>query len=410
MPRLGRRGQVPAGEGEDRDDEGDAAHATRLPQVADERQMWPGHLSGRPAMNYPRRMLRTKILGLGSYVPDRVVDNHELPYLDDQHRRRDTVQTETDDAWIQRRTGIQERRYVPNDGSVATSDLALFAARRALDDAGVAATEIDCIIFGTLSPDFHFPGSGVVLQRKLGIAEKTSCACFDIRQQCSAFIYGLQMADAFIRCGTYRRVLLVGAELHSHSLDFSTRGRDVTVLFGDGAGAMVLGPAAGVDADDPRRGVVYTAAHADGTGAEDLNLKIFEIQRLPYLSYDARDREHNRLMYPHMDGKRVFLHAVRGMVMSTNTALARTGMTWDDIAWFVPHQANLRINEKVVEVAGIPKDKVLNSIQWYGNTTAATVPLTIDHWRKAGLVQRGDRILSSVFGSGFTWGAAIFTL
>jgi 3-oxoacyl-[acyl-carrier-protein] synthase-3 len=351
-------------------------------------------------------MLRTQILGLGSYVPERVVDNHELPYLDDHHVRQPTRQIETSDEWIQKRTGIQSRRYVPNDGSVATSDLALHAARRALDDAGIPATDIDCIIFGTLSPDIHFPGTGVVLQRKLGIAERTACACFDIRQQCSAFIYGLQMADAFIRTGMYRRVLLVGAELHSHSLDFSTRGRDVTVLFGDGAGAMVLGP---LESDDPRAGVIYTSAHADGTGAMDLHLKIFEIHRAPYVDYDPRDREQNQVMYPHMDGKRVYLNAVRGMVMSTQAALQRTGLTWDDIQWFVPHQANLRINEKVAEVANIPRDKVLNSIEHYGNTTAATVPLTIDHWRQHGRVKRGDRILSSVFGSGFTWGAAIFT-
>jgi 3-oxoacyl-[acyl-carrier-protein] synthase III len=352
-------------------------------------------------------MIRTKILGLGSYVPDRVVDNHELPFLDERHERQPTAQIETDHEWIQKRTGIVSRRYVPNDGTVATSDLGLRAALAALADARLDATEIDCIIFGTLSPDMHFPGTGVVLQKKLGIAEKTSCACFDIRQQCSAFIYGLQMADAFVRTGMYKRILLVGAELHSHSLDFSTRGRDVTVLFGDGAGAMILGP---TESDDPRSGIVYTSAHADGNGAMDLCLKIFDISHLPYLDYDARDRAHNEPMYPHMDGKRVFLNAVRGMVMSTQTALARTGLTWDDIQWFVPHQANLRINEKVVEVASIPRDKVLNSIQFYGNTTAATVPLTIDHWRREGRVQPGDRILSSVFGSGFTWGAAIFTL
>ncbi len=352
-------------------------------------------------------MRRTKILGLGSYVPDRVVDNDELPYLNDRHVREATKQTETDDAWIQKRTGIRERRYVPNDGSVATSDLALHATRRALDDAGVAAREIDCIIFGTLSPDFHFPGTGVVLQKKLGIAESTNCACFDIRQQCSGFLYGLQMADAFIRAGMYKRVLLVGAELHSHSLDFSTRGRDVTVLFGDGAGAMLLGP---MESEDPRSGVMYTSVHADGSGAQDLCLKIFDISRTPYIDYDARDRTQNEPMYPKMDGKRVYLNAVRGMVMSTQAALASTGLTWDDIQWFVPHQANLRINEKVAEVANIPRDKVLNSIQMYGNTTAATVPLTIDHWRQDGRVKRGDRILSSVFGSGFTWGAAIFTL
>jgi len=352
-------------------------------------------------------MIRTKILGLGSYVPDRIVTNDELPFLNDQHVRQETQQTETNDAWIQQRTGIRERRYVPNDGTWATSDLALQAAKRALADANLEPHDIDCIILGTLSPDIHFPGTAVFLQKKLGIADKTNCACFDIRQQCSAFVYGLQMADAFIRTGTYKRILLVGAELHSHSLDYSTRGRDVMVLFGDGAGAMVLGP---MESDDPKAGVVYTSAHADGTGAMDLYLKIFEIAKLPYVDYDAKNRDENLTMYPRMDGKRVFLNAVRGMVMSTQAALAKTGMTWDDIQWFVPHQANLRINEKVVEVAKIPPDKVLNTIQVYGNTTAATVPLTIDHWRQQGKVKKGDRVLTSVFGSGFTWGAAIFTL
>jgi 3-oxoacyl-[acyl-carrier-protein] synthase-3 len=358
-------------------------------------------------MCYLRSMIRTKILGLGSYVPDRVVGNDELRYLDAQHVRRDDVQMETTDAWIQQRTGISERRFVPNDGSTSTSDLALEAAKRAIADAGLEPKDIDCIILGTLSPDFHFPGTAVLVQKKLGIADRGNCACFDIRQQCSAFVYGLQMADAFVRTGMYKRILLIGAELHSHALDYSTRGRDVTVLFGDGAGAMVLGP---TESDDPKTGIIYTSAHADGSGAMDLYLKIFEISRMPYLDYDPRDREHNALMYPHMDGKRVFLNAVRGMVMSTQAALQKTGLGWDDIAWFVPHQANLRINEKVVEVAKIPPDKVLNTIQFYGNTTAATVPLTIDHWRNQGKVKRGDRILASVFGSGFTWGAAIFTL
>ena len=351
-------------------------------------------------------MIRTKILGLGSHVPDRVVTNDEITYLDDQHVRQETVQTETNDAWIQQRTGIKARRYVPNDGSVATSDLATEAAKKAIADAGIQPSDIDCIILGTLSPDFHFPGTAVLVQKKLGI-DRTACACFDIRQQCSAFVYGMQMADAFVRTGMYKRILLIGAELHSHSLDFSTRGRDVMVLFGDGAGAMVLGPQ---ESDDPKTGIVYTSAHADGTGAMDLYLKIFEIQKLPYLSYDPKDREQNQLMYPKMDGKRVFLNAVRGMVMSTQATLAKTGLSWDDIQWFVPHQANLRINEKVVEVAKIPPEKVLNTIEFYGNTTAATVPLTIDHWRQQGKVKRGDRVLASVFGSGFTWGAAIFTV
>jgi 3-oxoacyl-[acyl-carrier-protein] synthase-3 len=252
----------------------------------------------------------------------------------------------------------------------------------------------------------HFPGTAVFVQKKLGI-DRTGCPCFDIRQQCSSFVYGLQMADAFVRTGMYKRVLLIGAELHSHSLDYTTRGRDVSILFGDGAGAFVLGPQ---ETDDPKAGIMYTAAHADGNGAMDLYLKIYEICRMPYLDYNPADREKNAIMYPKMDGKRVFLNAVRGMVMSTQTALAKTGLTWDDIQWFVPHQANLRINEKVAEVAKIPPEKVLNTIQFYGNTTAATVPLTIDYWRQQGKVKPGDRILSSVFGSGFTWGAAIFTV
>jgi 3-oxoacyl-[acyl-carrier-protein] synthase-3 len=351
--------------------------------------------------------MRTKVLELGSYVPDRIVTNDEIPFLNDHHVVQAVKQTETDDAWIQKRTGIKQRRYVPNDSSMATSDLAVVAAKRALDDAGIAATDLDCIILGTLSPDFHFPGTAVVVQKKLGVADKTHCACFDIRQQCSAFVYGLQMADAFVRTGLYKRVLLIGAELHSHALDYTTRGRDVTVLFGDGAGAMILGP---LESDDPKSGVMYTSVHADGNGVNDLNLKIFEIQRMPYLDYNPADRERNQLMYPHMDGKRVFLNAVRGMVMSTQTALVTTGLGWDDIDWFVPHQANLRINEKVVEVAKIPADKVLNTIEFFGNTTAATVPLTIDYWLRQGRVRKGQRVLSSVFGAGFTWGSAIFQI
>jgi 3-oxoacyl-[acyl-carrier-protein] synthase-3 len=350
-------------------------------------------------------MLRTQILGIGSYVPDRVVKNEEIPFLDDRHQAQATKQTETDDAWIQQRTGIKERRYV-TEGTY-TSDLALEAAKRALADAGVDASEIDCIIFGTLSPDIHFPGSGVFLQKKLGIADKGNCACFDIRQQCSAFLYGLQMADAFIRTGTYKRILLVGAEVHSHSLDFSTRGRDVMVLFGDGAGAVVLGP---LESSDARTGIMYTKVAADGTGADYLKLPVFDISRAPYLQYDPKDREQNKEMYPYMDGKRVYVRAVREMNLATQQALSATGLTWADVDWFVPHQANLRINEQVAALAQIPTEKCLNTIQFFGNTTAATVPLTIDYWRQQGKVKKGDLIVSSVFGSGFTWGAAVFRI
>ncbi|MGF1464612.1 MAG: 3-oxoacyl-ACP synthase III family protein [Sandaracinaceae bacterium] len=350
-------------------------------------------------------MIRASILGLGSYVPERVISNELIPFLNDRHEVCAERQTDTSDEWIRTRSGIEERRYVDPDEATACSDLALEASKRALADAGVAPEEIDCIIYATLSPDIHFPGTGVFLQSKLGIDGERGCPCYDIRQQCSGFLYGLQMADAFVRTGLYRRVLMVGAELHSHSLDFSTRGRDVMVLFGDGAGAVVVGP---TETDDPRDGVLYTSLGADGSGAMDLYLKAYEIHKLGYINYNGSDRDENEIKYPHMNGKRVFMHAVRAMVVSTNKALEATGLGWDDIDWFVPHQANLRINEAVVQYAEIPPDKALNTIQWFGNTTAATVPLTIDYWRQQGKVKKGDLVLSTVFGSGFTWGSGVF--
>jgi 3-oxoacyl-[acyl-carrier-protein] synthase-3 len=350
-------------------------------------------------------MIRASILGLGSYVPDRVVTNDEIRFLNDKHERQTEPQTETNHEWIRTRTGIEERRYVDNDGKTACSDLALQAAKRALADANVDPKEIDCIILGTLSPDIHFPGTAVFLQSKLGIDGEGGCPCFDIRQQCSGFVYGLQMADAFVRTGLYKKILLVGSELHSHSLDYTTRGRDVMVLFGDGAGAAVIGPK---ETDDPKDGILHTHCQADGSGAMDLYLKVFEIAHVPYVWYDANDRDQNQIKYPQMNGKKVFLNAVRCMVLSVKRALEETGLTWADIDWFVPHQANLRINEAVVQYAEIPPEKALNTIQFYGNTTAATVPLTIDHWRKAGKVKKGDLVLSTVFGAGFTWGSAVF--
>ncbi len=347
------------------------------------------------------------MLGIGSYVPDNIVTNDQIRYLNQKLEVCEEVQTDTNDEWIRKRTGIEERRFVKAGEPGLTSDLALEAAKSAIDDAGCAASDIDCIIFATLSPDIHFPGSGVFLQKKLGISGAgTAAPCYDIRQQCSGFIYGLQMADAFIRCGHYKRVLLVGAERHSTGLDFTTRGRDVNVLFGDGAGAFVLGPD---DKLDDNAGIVYTDVHADGDGAMYLYMKVFAIDQSPIVDVNT-DPAENISLFPQMDGKRVFLHAVRAMVMATNKALADNDMTWDDIDWFVPHQANLRINQKVVELASIPPEKALSTIEKFGNTTAATIPLTIDHWRKQGRVKKGDRCLATVFGSGFTWGAAIFTV
>jgi 3-oxoacyl-[acyl-carrier-protein] synthase-3 len=350
--------------------------------------------------------IRSKILGLGSWVPDRVVKNEELAFLNDQHVRQDTKQMETTPEWIVNRTGIEERRYVPNDKSIVCSDLALHASKRAIADAGLEPKDIDCIILATLSPDIHFPGTAMFLQKKLGIASDEGCPCFDIRQQCSGFLYGLQMADSFVVSGAYKRVLVVGSELHSHSLDYTTRGRDVAILFGDGAGAVVVGP---VENPGPKEGVLYTKLGADGSGAMDLYLKVFDVRQMPHISYNDEFGT-AETKYPQMNGKKVFLNAVRAMNLSTRAALAKTGLTWDDVDWFVPHQANLRINEAVVHYGEIPAAKVLNTIQFYGNTTAATVPLTIDHHRQLGKVKKGDLVVSSVFGAGFTWGASVFSV
>lgn len=357
-------------------------------------------------LRYHRRVvIRSKILGIGSYVPDRVVTNEEISFLNQQHVRCEEVQMETNDEWIRARTGIQERRYVPNDEKWVTSDLALRASEAAIEDAGLKAEDIDCIILGTLSPDIHFPGTAVYLQDKLGISGEKGCACYDIRQQCSSFVYGLEMADALIKAGKYKNILLVGAEIHSHSIEFATRGRDVAVLFGDGAASVILGP---VESDDKHEGVIYTKAYANGAGANALYMKVFDIGDSPMITYDPKNPESNADLFPAMKGKQVFVHAVRNMVASLKEALAETGLTWDDIDWFVPHQANLRINEQVAQYSGAPAEKVLNTIMFYGNTTAATVPLTIDYYRKQGKVKKGDLVISSVFGSGFTWGATIF--
>jgi 3-oxoacyl-[acyl-carrier-protein] synthase-3 len=335
-------------------------------------------------------MIRTVIQGAGFYVPPKIVTNDDL-----------AQQMSTTDEWIVQRTGIKERRYV-NDG-VGASDLALEAAKQALAQAGLAATDIDLILFATLSPDVCFPGSGCFLQAKLGCRQ---IAALDLRTQCSGFLYGLQTADAFIRTGMYRHILLVGAEVHSTGIEFADRGRDVTVLFGDGAGAVVLGAAEGAGTISDR-GVLFTKVCADGSGAKELWCVAPASARRPRLTQAMLDEGAH---FPQMNGKLVFRWATEKMPEVANDALTATGARIEDLAWFVPHQANLRINELVAKRLGIPEDKCWNNIVRYGNTTAATIPIGLAELMQAGKAKAGDLVLLASFGSGFTWGSALVRL
>jgi 3-oxoacyl-[acyl-carrier-protein] synthase-3 len=328
-------------------------------------------------------MPRTAVAALGTYVPERVVSNYEL-----------TTMMETTDEWIQQRTGIRERRWAA-DG-VGASDLALEATKQALDKAGWQAADIEAIVYATLSPDHNFPGDACFLQAKLGIP---GCAALDVRNQCSGFIYGLSIADAWIRAGVYRRVLLVGSEIHSSGLDLTTRGRDVAVIFGDGAGAMLLEAT-----DDVDRGVLSTHLHADGRHATDLWLEAPASKHHPRLS--AQMMEEGR-HYPKMDGAKVFKHAVVRMPEVVREALAHNGLEPEDLKVLIPHQANLRISEVVQKSLELRDDQVFNNIQRYGNTTAASIPLCLAEAVDALSIQAGDLVMLAAFGAGFTWASAL---
>ncbi len=335
-------------------------------------------------------MPRTIFLGTGFYVPERVVTNHDIAEFID-----------TSDEWIQQRTGIKERRWVDFENNpMGASDLGAEAAKRALDDAGVHKDEVDCIINATLSPDKIFPGDGVAVQAKLDIP--AGVPCYDIRNQCSGFLYGLQMADSFVRSGLYKRILFVGAEVHSTGLQMSDKGRDVTVIFGDGAGAVVLGP--NDLGDDDARGILSTHVHADGRYRDNLQVAYPSSAMMPRLdSAGIESGDH----FPHMDGKLVFKHAVTSIPEVIMEALAKNNLTPADIDVLVPHQANMRINEMVAKRLEFPRDKVVNNIQKYGNTTAASIPIALSEARADGRIAPGALVCFAAFGSGFTWGAAL---
>ena len=328
-------------------------------------------------------MPRTRFLGTGFAVPDRVVTNDDLSELMD-----------TSDEWIRARTGIQERRWA-GDGDTNAA-LAHQATVRALEAAGLEADALDAIIYATSTPDHFAPGNGVYLQRLLGLGPIPS---IDVRNQCSGFVYALAMADAFIRGGQFRRVLVVGSEIQSTAMDISTRGRNTSVIFADGAGAAILGPT-----DESGRGFLAFDLHGDGTHAEKLWVDAPGSMYHPRMSHEQIDEGRHFL---EMDGKEVFRHAVVRMPESVRAALAATGHTPADIKLLVAHQANLRIAEMMQKSLGLRDDQIYNNIMWYGNTTAATIPIALDECVRSGRIVPGDLIALTAFGSGFLWGSAV---
>jgi 3-oxoacyl-[acyl-carrier-protein] synthase III len=337
------------------------------------------------------------ISGTGGYVPPRVVTNDDLAT---------EFGIDTNHEWIHKRTGINERRFV--DEGVTCSDLAVPASRQALEAAGIEAGDLDMILFATLSPDMAFPGSGVLLQEKLGLCDEGKFVpCLDIRNQCSGFLYGITTAKAMIEAGMYKNILLVGAETHSPALDMSTRGRTVTSLFGDGAGAVV------VSATEEDKGIRNAFLGADGRFAHVLCMPVWNMKTRPYMEVIETDGEFDTVrlpakqLWPYMEGRQVFKNAIEKMILVLMQACWDQGITTNDIDLFLFHQANMRINEYVAKQLGIPPEKIINNIQKYGNTTAATIPLLMAEAERNGRLKPGMKVAMVAFGSGFTWGASI---
>ncbi len=326
---------------------------------------------------------RTIITGLGYYVPPRVVTNFDLE-----------KRMNTSDEWIRQRSGIVERHHV--EPGVGSSDLAIEAARLAMADAGAGPGDIDFIIAATLSPDHYFPGNGVIVQAALGLG---TVGALDVRDQCCGFLYGLSVADQFIRAGTYRKILLVASEVQSSNLDYSDDGRDMAVLFGDGAGAVILEPAS----EETGRGVLSTHLYSDGRFLSDLWMEKPSCKDNP--TFQASDFTAKKF-YPCMDGKNVFKNACQRMPEAVMAALKQNGLTVDDIDVLIPHQANDRISQMVARGLKIPEAKVFRNIERYGNTTSASIPIALSEAVRNGMVRPGHLVVLTAFGSGYTWASA----
>jgi 3-oxoacyl-[acyl-carrier-protein] synthase-3 len=330
-------------------------------------------------------MRNSRIAGLGRYLPEKVVTNDDLAQMMD-----------TSDEWIRERSGIEQRRFFEL-GKDTTANMGTKAALMALENAGLSPQDVDFIVFATLSPDYDFPGSGVLVQRELGIPE---IGALDVRTQCTGFVYGLSVADQFIKTGMYDTILVIGSEIHSSGLDLTTRGRAVSVLFGDGAGAAVLRPA-----EKEGRGILSTHLHSEGKYAEELAV-------LDPGSSRAIPRNQARMIeegtvFPVMNGNYVFKHASTRFPEVIMEALKQNGYQPSDIDLLVPHQANLRISQMVQKLLKLSDEQVYNNIMRYGNTTAASIPIAMSEAWEEGKIKEGDLVCLAAFGSGFTWASAL---
>lgn len=333
-------------------------------------------------------MYNSKIIGLGYYVPDNVVTNHDLTKLMD-----------TSDEWIQERTGIKERRWVKPGSGDTTATMGVKAAKKAIERAGIDKDDIDFIVFATLSPDYYFPGPGVLVQKELNIK---TVGALDVRNQCSGFIYALSVADNFIKTGMYKNILVIGSELHSHGLDKTTRGRGVSVIFGDGAGAAVL-----TREEDSTKGILSTHLHSQGEFAEELSLVAPGMGKRWVNDIIADNDPDDVSYYPYMNGQFVFKNAVVRFSEVIMEGLMKNKLQVDDIDMLIPHQANLRISQFIQKKFKLEDQQVFNNIQNYGNTTAASIPIALTEAWEQGKVKEGDTVVLAAFGSGFTWGSAI---
>ncbi|MEM5564673.1 beta-ketoacyl-ACP synthase III [Psychroserpens sp. AS72] len=333
-------------------------------------------------------MYNSKIIGLGHYVPDNVVTNDDLSKMMD-----------TNDEWIQERTGIKERRWAIEGSEDTTSGMGVKAAKIAIERSGIDKDDIDFIIFATLSPDMYFPGPGVQVQHALDIK---TVGALDVRNQCSGFVYAIAVADNFIKTGMYKNILVIGSELHSHGLDKTTRGRGVTVIFGDGAGAAVL-----TREEDTSKGILSTHLHSQGEHAEELVLVAPGMGKRWVSDILADNDPNDESYFPHMNGQFVFKNAVVRFSEVIMEGLMKNNLEVDDINMLIPHQANLRIAQFIQRKFKLEDDQVFNNIQKYGNTTAASIPIALTEAWEEGKIKEGDTVVLAAFGSGFTWGSVI---